>query len=246
MESAKIVSKSTGISPRIALTSYDTNKAKLRAANFIEGILNVQENMSTTEIYKLGVTYANKARDAAISEFPITSTENNNPISTADYNNVMLRDSFRHFTWNNMATRDIGNIKTRTGTINHEWGIKMLDPMTKYFDSQYNTYRGKGYSVDNASNYALADSVNYIPSFKYNVVSICKGSYTFFKSFFDISNIMDLHNNCWGRAYAGNYSYYGWSTAYYISKSHGELILAENKVTNSNFDYVWRSQWYTY
>lgn len=219
---------------RAAATSdYDSNKAKLRAANFIEAILNVEEGMSTWEIYKVGVTHANKARDEALKEFPKT-----------DYTNVMLRDAFRHFSWNNMSTKDIGAYKTRTATINHEWGILLLDPMTNYFDARYNEYVGQGYS--DAGNRALTDTVLYIPTAKYHMVSLCKGSYNFFKSFFDESNIMDLHNNCWGRAYAGNYPSLSYRDAFYRAKNNNELILAENKVTNANFDYVWRSQWYTY
>lgn len=70
-------------------TYYDQNKAKLRAANFMEGVLDLDEGLTSTEIYKIGVTYANQARDAALKEFP---------------SNVMLQDAFRHFSWNYIST----------------------------------------------------------------------------------------------------------------------------------------------
>jgi Holliday junction resolvase RusA-like endonuclease len=212
-------------------TYYDQNKAKLRAANFMEGVLDLDEGLTSTEIYKIGVTYANQARDAALKEFP---------------SNVMLQDAFRHFSWNYISTGGVGALKTRTATINHEWGILILEPVTNYYTNRYNTYRSQGYSDYNAANKAFSDAVAYIPDLKYQLVTICKSSYSFFKSFFTVSNIMDLHNNCYGRAYYGKMPNAGYKTAFYTAKNKGELILSESSVGDYQYKYVWQSQWYTY
>jgi len=214
-----------------AATYYDQNKVKLRAGNFIEGVLDLDEGLTSTEIYKIGVTYANQARDAALKEFP---------------NNTMLQDAFRHFSWNYISTGGVGALKTRTATINHEWGMLILDPVTNYYTDKYNTYRSQGYSDYAAANKAFSDAVTYIPYLKYQLVEICKSSYSFFKSFFMISNIMDLHNNCYGRAYYSKMPSAGYKTAFYTAKNKGELILSESSVGDYQYKYVWQSNWYTY
>lgn len=208
---------------------YDENKAKLRTGNFIESILDLDEGMTESQLFQVGVSFANEARDASLKEFP---------------RDVMLRDAFRHFSWNNISTKSVGANKTRTATINHEWGIIMLNPMLNYFDKQYNKYNNQGYS--NAGAKALGDTITYIPVFKQNAVTLCENDYSFFKGLFGDGSIMDLHNNCWGRAYATNYPSDSYRNSFYKAKNNSELILSENSVIDSNYYYVWASKWYTY
>lgn len=140
----------------------------------------------------------------------------------------MLRDAYRHFSWNYISADDIGQYETRTATINHEWGLLLLDPILNYYDDQYNEYVSQGYS--DAANMAFADATLYIPTLKYELVTISKSSYSFFKGYFDVSNIMDLHNNCYGRAYAVNQPSLGYDSAFYRAKANNELILSELSV----------------
>jgi hypothetical protein len=208
---------------------YDEDKKKLRTGNLIESTLDAEEGMSLYEMSKLAVIHAKKAKKEAKEEYP---------------NNYMLEDAFRHFAWNNLSAKDIGVVKTRTGTINHEWGMLMINPMISHFDDKYEEYSSQGLS--NAADKALADTINYIPTYKYYAIKVCKKSYGYFKSEFDDSNIMDLHNNCFGRAYSQNYSNLSYREAFRKAKSKNELILDEDDVTNGNYDYVWQSEWYTY
>ncbi|HHW36670.1 MAG TPA: hypothetical protein GXX18_05420 [Bacillales bacterium] len=60
----------------------------------------------------------------------------------------------------------------------------------------------------------------------------------------DDSHIMDLTNNCVGRAYPSKSSNY--RRAFYTAKNNDELILSESSVTNWDYKYVWKNEWYTY
>lgn len=210
-------------------SDYDANKAKLREANFIEGVLDSNEGLSSSDILKVGSTHANSARSLAQKEFP---------------SDEMLKDAFRHFTWNHLSTKDIGNIKTRTATINHEWGIILLTPLNNFFDNKFKEYEKQGYR--DAGTRALGATIAYIPECKDMTIRVCKENYKFFKSIFSVASIMDLHNNCWGRAYATSQASLTYKDAFYKAKNNGELILSESNVTDFNYDYIWRSQWYTY
>lgn len=77
-----IVNQEAIISSALATSSYDENKAKLRAANFIEGILDINDGLTEIEIFTIGYTLANSARSSAASAYP---------------NNTMLQDACRHF-----------------------------------------------------------------------------------------------------------------------------------------------------
>lgn len=213
----------------IILNDYDEYLNELRKGNFIEGILDVDEGLSALEIFAVGVTHANEARDAALDKYP---------------NDVMLRDAYRHFAWNYLSTQDIGQYKTRTATINHEWGIILLDPITNYYTNQYNYYVAN--NDPDAASKAFADAVLYIPILKYQLVILCQNSFSFFSSLFDESNIMDLHNNCYGRAYAVTHPDEGYDTSFQLAVQNDELILDENDVGNSEYQFVWQNEWYTY
>ncbi|WP_427338023.1 hypothetical protein [Caloranaerobacter sp. DY30410] len=69
---------------------YEKYLNDLRKGNFVESILDIDEGLTETEIYRIGVTHANAAREAAMAEFP---------------DDEMLCDSFRHFVWNHVHIR---------------------------------------------------------------------------------------------------------------------------------------------
>lgn len=193
--------------------------------------MDIDEGMTETEIFKVGFTHANAARDAALVEYP---------------NDVMLSDAFRHFSWNHMSTSDltVGKLKTRTATINHEWGLLLLNPILNYYDDQYNYY--VSINDPDAANKAFADSTLYIPNLKHDLVIISESSFSFFKGYFSVSNIMDLHNNVYGRAYPEKEPLLDYRDAFYMAKNNNELILDEVDVNDDHFYAVWVSEWYTY
>jgi len=202
---------------------------ELRKGNFIESILDIDEEMTDSQIYKVGVKHANTARSAALKRYP---------------NDIMLADGFRHFTWNYLAARDVGAKATRTATINHEWGILLITPSTKYFQERYEYYKSKNHK--SPGNAALIDTTAYLPTLKRNVVLLSENNYSFFKGFFKKSNIMDLHNNCYGRAYASSNKADGFDKVYSIARNKKQIILSEASVTDGNYQYVWKNKWYTY
>ena len=212
-------------------SDYDENKKKLRQANFIEGILDVDENLSESDITIILIN-SSIARKFANKTYP---------------NDSMLADALRHFSWNNNCVKDVGTTKTRTATINHEWGIIMLQPMLNYYENRYQKYVSDG--SNNPANKALADVVSYIPMCKEYTIAVCKdetNGYAAFKALFSASCIMDLHNNCYGRAYASTNSDLTAKEAFDIAKKNNELILSESNVGDAQYDYVYRSEWYTY
>lgn len=211
------------------LSDYDDYLNQLRQGNFIEGILDLDEGLSDSEIFAVGFTYANEARSAALDAYP---------------DDDMLADAYRHFAWNYISTLHIGQYKTRTATINHEWGILMIDPITDYFTDQYNDYVDD--NDPDAAAKAFSDAILYITNFKYQAVTLCQSSFSFFSGFFEEANIMDLHNNCYGRAYAVNNPDDGYDDSFELAKSRDELILDEDDVGSSQYQYVWQNNWYTY
>ncbi|SEM24756.1 hypothetical protein SAMN04488688_110158 [Paenibacillus sp. cl141a] len=213
----------------ILVNDYDQYYNELRKGNYIEGVLDRDEGLSATDIAKIGLTHANKARDEALKKYPNSS-------------DVMLRDAYRHFTWNYLSTKDVGAIKTRTATINHEWGLVLLNPVINYYNNRYNYYVGNG---SGAAGYdAFIDTTLYIPNLKFQLILVCQANIDTFKGFFDNANIMDLHNNVYGRAYAASHPS-GYDSAFTSAKNAGDLILSESSVTNWNYTYVWQNNWWT-
>lgn len=198
---------SNSITDRASSSQYDENKAKLRAANYIETVLDLDEGLSDTTIAKV-LAYAKKAKSVSSSKYP---------------DDEGLQDAYRHFSWNHMMTDKLSKTKARTAGNNHEWGLVMLTPMTNYYDSMYDDYIDEGYSKSTAANKALASTIIYIPEFKSYMVAICEKSYKSFKSFFSDAYIMDFHNNCWGRAYADTYTY-SYSKAFDKALKNEEII----------------------
>lgn len=213
-------------------SDYDENKALLRAGNLIELTLDIDEGISETTAVR-AIALASTAKSIATSNFP------------------NFWDSGQHFIWNYNMTETFGKTTARTVGINHEWGIKMVVPMTNYYDSSYSDRIAAGETEHDASSGALVDTMFYIPEFKYIATTIMPQSYEFFCSFFDSDNIMDFWNNCYGRAY-GERSYSSAISAYTAAKNAGELIVdtsGENRsgnVTSNHFYNVWDWDWYSY
>lgn len=230
---SRIMEYTEGISTTsiFATSTYDENKAKLRQGNYIETILDLDEGITTTQLTTVAVLHANTAKSAAASTYPNDSSK---------------EDAFRHYAWNFISTKDttIGKIKTRTITINHEWGLVLLTPVLNYYDSQYKKYITEGYSANTASNKAFADATLWIPDLKYQLVLLCQNSLSTFKGLFTVGNIMDLYNNCYGRSGPESHPNKTYSQAFFLDYS--SLILSESSVTNYYYNYVWQNEWYTY
>ena len=212
-------------------SDYDENKAKLRAGNLIELTLDMDEGVSEFTAVA-AIALASSAKSTAQEDFPDTW------------------DSAQHFIWNYKMADTYNAYTARTIGINHEWGLILINPMISHYDSEYADRIASGESEAEASAGALADTILYIPEFKYLTTVLTQSSYESFKILFTADNIMDLWNNCYGRAYAGE-NYSSASAAYTAAKNAGELIIdgsdtmAEN-VTENHFYYVWDWDWYTY
>jgi len=213
-------------------SDYDENRKKLRQGNLIELTLDLDEGLSESDFLRI-FSHAKDAKKIASNEYP---------------NDRDLEDALRHFSWNFLSVKDskIGTSKTRTATINHEWGLVLLKPVLNNYDKKYDEYIKDGYSEQKAASNALADTIIFIPYIKDMTVRACKKSYDFFKSIFSEDEIMDLHNNCYGRAYASEYPRYSALDAFNHAKRNDKLILRARNVTNSQYRYVWASEWYTY
>lgn len=213
-------------------SDYDENKMKLRQGNLIELTLNIDEGLSESDFLRI-MSHVKKAKRLSSDEYP---------------NNYDLQDALRHFSWNFLSVDDskIGTYKTRTATINHEWGLVLLKPVLNKYDREYNNYIKDGYSERKAASNALGDTIVFIPYIKDMTIRTCKKSYDFFQSIFSEAEIMDLHNNCYGRAYASEYPRYSALEAFNKARRKDDLILRERDVTNRQYRNVWSSEWYTY
>lgn len=218
----------------VSLTAiFDDNWWQLRYGNLIEFTLDLEEGLSTSAI----------SNCLAIS----TSSEN-----TARNNFPSYWDSAQHFNWNFNLTRTYSKQTARTIGNNHEWGIAMIDPMINHFEADYDDYIAAGYSQNDASSQALADTIVYMPVFKYDAVSIMQSSYAFYDSFFTDESLMDFWNNCYGRAYPER-GYTSAVTAYnYSAFTANELVLdgpsgnmAAN-LTSTQKQSIWSWDWYSY
>lgn len=212
----------------LATTDYLTNQQKLRAGNYIESILAADEGMSNSDI-AMSVYYATQAKNISSSAYP---------------NDVNKQDAYRHFSWNFIMADNWDQYKARTFGNNHEWGLILLTPILNYYDDQYNKYLNQGYSDKNAAETAFIDATLYIPTLKYYTVNLCEGSFANFKALFTTDNIMDLYNNCYGRAATASYSSY--STAFNDAWNDGDLVKSKSSVTNTHYNNVWAWDWYTY
>lgn len=213
-------------------SDYDNGQAQLRAGNLIELTLDIDEGISETTALR-AIALASSAKSTAQRDFPNTW------------------DSAQHFIWNYKMTDTYNALTARTIGINHEWGMIMIQPMINHYNSEYEDRIDAGESESDASSGALADTILYIPEFKYLATILTQNSYEFFQGLFSADNIMDLWNNCYGRAYAG-YNYSSASAAYTAAKNAGELIIDGSgtvmaaNVTSDHYYCVWDWDWYTY
>lgn len=146
-----------------------------------------------------------------------------------------LQDSYRHFTWNFRLTKDISKAKARIITCGYEWEA-VLRP---YAQSAYNKYVDEGYS----SSTALTKAYQYAYYMREDCYSVCAAGVKYFSAIFDNASVRDFWNNCYGRAYAANYS--SRSTAFTAANNAGVLINSDSSVTSTHINNVWSWDWYT-
>lgn len=218
--------------PIATRSGFDENWQKLRYGNLIELTLDYDEGI--TNLVALNCTLLSRsAEQEAKDNFP------------------NYWDSGQHFMWNFMMADEESKSTARTIANNHEWGISMIEPMLNHFESAYDEYIADGYNENDASSKALADTIVYMPIFKYDAVCVIEASYDFFKYFFSEESIMDFWNNCYGRAYPEK----GYTSAVaafnYSAFTADELVLdgensmAEN-LTEGHINSVWSWDWYSY
>lgn len=204
----------------------DSNTAKLRSANFIEGILDKNEGLTLSEIstvYNLGVT----ATQTASNKYP---------------NDSQIRDAYRHFIWNFNAANSLTQSKAQIATNNHEWGLILINPAIEHYSNRYLFYLNSGLNSLGAANAAMADTTNYLPALKSQKMAICDQSVSKLKTVATKGNIMDWNNNYWGRNFYKTYS--SADNAFNAAKTANKLILDELKVSDTNYNTVWTNKYY--
>lgn len=147
-----------------------------------------------------------------------------------------LRDSYRHFTWNHMMTTELSKSDARVVACDYEWAAILLD----YAQDTYAEYIADGLSETSA----VYKACLYAYYLRDDYYSVCAAGQNYFSAIFNNASIRDLWNNCYGRAYATNYSY-TYSTAFDVAKANNELINSDSAVTNSHINSVWSWDWYT-
>lgn len=207
------------------LATYDENKAKLRTGNVIEQTLNSDEGFTASQLAS-AVTCATDAKAAANILYP---------------SNPDLNDAYRHYYWNYSMKTVMSKTKARTAGNNHEWGLVILTPVLNTYDQLYYDYINQGYSSNTAAGYAFSGTLIEIPEMKYYTYLVCDSSYSSFLGFFDDDNIMDLTNNCYGRAVTASVA-----SAFINDLNAGNVIGDSNVVTSAQRYAVWANDWYGY
>jgi hypothetical protein len=146
-----------------------------------------------------------------------------------------LQDSYRHFTWNFRLTKDISKAKARIITCDYEWEA-VLRP---YAQSAYDEYIASGYS----SSTALTKAYQYAYYMRDDCYSVCAAGVNYFSAIFNNASVRDFWNNCYGRAYAANYT--SRSAAFSAANNAGVLINSDSSVTSTHINNVWSWDWYT-
>lgn len=146
-----------------------------------------------------------------------------------------LQDSYRHFTWNFRLTKDISKAKARIIACDYEWEA-ILRP---YAQSAYDTYIASGYS----SSTALTKAYQYAYYMREDCYSVCAAGVKYFSAIFNDAAVRDFWNNCYGRAYAANYT--SRSAAFTAANNAGVLINSDKSVTSTHINNVWSWDWYT-
>lgn len=146
-----------------------------------------------------------------------------------------MQDTYRHFTWNFRLTKHISQTKARTITCNYEWEA-ILRP---YALSAYNKYITNG----DDSTTAVAKAYQYAYYMREDCYSVCAAGVDYFTAIFKKAAIRDFWNNCYGRAFAADYT--SRSDAFNAANKAGNLINSDDAVTNTHIHNVWSWDWYT-
>lgn len=166
-------------------------------------------------------------------------------ISKAEELFPSMADPARHFIWSYNMAQEIGVYKSRTVGINHEWGRKLTEIAPQSFEVYYNYYIGEGKTETDAIKAAADATINEMFEYKRTTINKMQEDKEEFFRFFDNSSIMDLWNNCYGRAYVER----GYSTAaeaFAAALEDGTIILSESELADWQKDVVWINNWYTY
>lgn len=206
---------------------YKKNSILLRTGNVIEFSLNAAEGM-TNKQQATAVNQGSVAKNLSEDQYP------------KDDN---LQDAYRHYSWNWLMSKNLNKNKARTAANNHEWGLILIDPVLKIYEQKYTLYISQGKTVSKAAAAALVDALAYAPNAKSSVISQVRNNYSKFKTFFTNDNIMDLVNNCYGRAAYPAKSYF---SGFINDLDSGNLIKAASKVKDDHKYLVWSSDWYGY
>lgn len=211
----------------------------------LEALLCSNDGLSALDIFAIGWTHANAARDEAIKLYTDTSTE-------------MKRDAFRHMTWNFRSLKGVGEHETRVATINHEWAYKILPAVNQYEQERYDYYFDLYYtqimlgliSVTDIMAMAKVDADAYAITYRDELIERCKNSLSIFNSTFNSNSyIMDFWNNKIGRDYGKSHSLSSTNDVFTMAWNANKLIKNETSsaVTSSvrstlhstNWWYIW-------
>lgn len=168
-------------------------------------------------------------------------------LAAAKYPNDVsgLQDSYRHFIWNHMLTEELSKTKARTITCNYEWQAYVL-PYAEdmYYDLTMEYLMYPNLTAAAIVILAFDGAMEYALELRDVSIALCEADFSYFQDVFEDANIRDFWNNCYGRAYAADYSY-SYSTAFSVANANGELINADDDVTYNNTYNVWSWDWYT-
>ena len=209
----------------------------------LEALLCTNDGLSLLDIYAIGFTHANAARNEALDLY-----EDQGP--TVE----MKRDAFRHMTWNFRSLKDVGESKTRIATINHEWAYVILPAVTQYEDEQFDYYFDLYYNqilwglitVTDINNMAKAAADAYAITYRDELIEECKDSLSVFNATFGNSSIMDFWNNKVGRDYAKSHPDSTTNTVFTLAWNANKLIKHEGStaVTSSKRSTLHSTNWW--
>ncbi|TPG87917.1 hypothetical protein EEL32_10880 [Brevibacillus laterosporus] len=205
----------------LSLISYDDNQIALRQGNVIEAFLNEDEGLGLRDMKRIK-EYGDEAKDTAKKYYK---------------NDSQLEDAYRHFLWNYLSVNDsrLGKVKTRVATTNHEWGLLLRNDALDYYGESLSTLIKMGMSSNAAISAAFADTLNELPKMKKKKIS----SFSDFKRYVDDANVMDWNNNEFGRYYS-----YIKDKDDAFKQATPFLILAEKKVSSSDYRKVYDGGWW--
>lgn len=155
------------------------------------------------------------------------------------------QDSYRHFVWNHMMTDSMGQYDARTIACNYEWQAVVL-PYAEdvYYDAVEEYILMPGVSAVTAAVLAYDDAMEYAVELRDIWISMSEGDFSVFQELFNVAAVRDFWNNCYGRAYADDYSY-SYDTAFSVALANDELINNDEDVTYSQTYDVWNWDWFT-